>query len=79
MSPTVLRKDGYRFFFFSREESRKHVHVSCSDGEAKWWLEPDIELAYNHRLSAKQLRETEVIIRENFQEITDAWRRHFGD
>ncbi|MEQ1672015.1 MAG: DUF4160 domain-containing protein [Hyphomicrobium sp.] len=41
MSPTVLRKDGYRFFFFSREELRMHVHVSSSDGEAKWWLEPE--------------------------------------
>ena len=79
MSPTVLRKDGFRFFFFSRKEPRKHIHVSCSDGEAKLWLEPNVELAYNHRLSAKQLRETEVIVRENFQEIVDAWRRHFGD
>ena len=79
MSPTVLRKDGYRFFFFSREESRKHVHVSRSDGEAKWCLEPGVELAYNHRLSAKQLRETEAILRINLQEISDAWRRHFGN
>ena len=79
MSPTVLRKDGYRFFFFSREEPRPHVHVSASDGEAKWWLEPAIELAYNHRLSAKQLRETEVIVREHVEEIADAWRNHFGD
>ena len=51
MSPTVMRKEGYRFFFFSREQPRQ---LSCSDGEAKWWLEPAIELAYNHRLSAKQ-------------------------
>ncbi len=55
-----------------------HVHVSCSDGEAKWWLEPIVELAYNHRLNAKQLRETESILREHLQEIVDAWRRHFG-
>ena len=78
MSPTVLRKDGYRFFFFSREEPRRHIHVSCGDGEAKWWLDPAIDLAYNHRLSAKQLRETEVIIREHLSEIVNAWQRHFG-
>ena len=78
MSPTVLRKDGYRFFFFSREEPRRHIHVSCGDGEAKWWLDPAIELAYNHRMSAKQLRETEVIIREHLRDIIDAWQRHFG-
>ena len=26
MSPTVFRYKGYRFFFFSREEVRMHVH-----------------------------------------------------
>lgn len=56
-----------------------HVHVSASDGEAKWWLEPNVELAYNYRMSAKQLRETEVIVREHFGEIADAWKRHFGN
>jgi hypothetical protein len=25
-----------------------HVHVVCADGEAKHWLEPDIELAKNY-------------------------------
>ena len=78
MSPTVLRVSGYRFFFFSREEPRKHVHVSCADGEAKWWLEPNVELAYNYQLKARQLRETEDLIREHLQEISDAWNIHFG-
>jgi hypothetical protein len=36
MTPTVFHWKGYRFFFFSREETRPHVHVSCSDGEAKF-------------------------------------------
>ena len=27
MSPTVFRAKGFRFFFFSREEPRMHVHV----------------------------------------------------
>jgi hypothetical protein len=75
----VLRKDGYRFFFFSREEPRMHVHVSSSDGEAKWWLEPQVELAYNHQMNAKQLREMEVIVREHFGDFVDAWQRHFGN
>jgi hypothetical protein len=78
MSPTVLRKDGFRFFFFSREEARIHVHVQCADGEAKFWLEPTIELAYNHRLSNKQLRDCNSIIENNLEEIVRAWQRHFG-
>ncbi|MBW2186575.1 MAG: DUF4160 domain-containing protein [Deltaproteobacteria bacterium] len=38
MSPTVFKESGYRFFFFSREEARMHVHVHCEGGEAKFWL-----------------------------------------
>jgi hypothetical protein len=47
VSPTVFRSGGYRFYFFSREETRKHVHVHHAAGEAKFWLEPEIELARN--------------------------------
>jgi len=43
MSPTVFKEKGYRFFFFSREESPMHVHVVSDEGEAKFWLEPEIE------------------------------------
>ncbi|WP_211307542.1 DUF4160 domain-containing protein [Polynucleobacter rarus] len=36
----IFKENGFRFFFFSREESRIHVHVSHADGEAKFWLTP---------------------------------------
>jgi hypothetical protein len=32
--PTVFREAGLRFYFFSREEERPHIHVQGSDGEA---------------------------------------------
>ena len=47
MAPTIWKEKGYRFFFFSREEPRAHVHVASPDGEAKFWLDPEIELARN--------------------------------
>ncbi|NOT00349.1 MAG: DUF4160 domain-containing protein [Phycisphaerales bacterium] len=78
MSPTVFREGGYRFFFFSREEPRMHVHVICGDGEAKFWLTPDLELARNQRLSRAQLKEIERIIEERRDEIERAWNAHFG-
>ena len=52
MSPTVFRYKSYRFHFFSREEERMHVHVTSNNGEAKFWLEPEIALAVNHGLSS---------------------------
>ena len=45
MSPTIFRHRSYRFYFFSREEPRRHVHVISPDGEAKFWIEPEIALA----------------------------------
>ena len=55
MSPTVFNIDGFRFFFFSREETRMHIHIHCADGEAKYWLEPKIELAKNYRIPNRKL------------------------
>jgi hypothetical protein len=78
MSPTIFRKNDYRFFFFSREETRKHVHVISSDGEAKFWLEPEIELTKNYRFSRKQLKEIEMIIEEHYHELIKAWEQHFS-
>lgn len=78
MSPTVLRAKGYRFFFFSREEPRPHVHINCADGEAKFWLEPDIQLMRNQGLSRIQLREIEQIIEEHQDELRAAWNTRFG-
>ena len=55
MSPTIFRSGGYRFYFFSREEPRMHVHVHHEAGEAKFWLEPDIAVARNYGLSSTRL------------------------
>jgi hypothetical protein len=52
MSPTVFREGPFRFFFFSREEERLHIHVQSADGEAKFWLEPTIEVARNYGLNS---------------------------
>ena len=77
MSPTVFRESGYRFFFFSREEERMHVHIISGDGEAKYWLEPEIELANNYRYKRSQLKQIESLIESHYDELTSAWQQHF--
>jgi len=38
--PTVLRKNGFRFYFFSNEgQEPPHVHVDNADQTMKVWLE----------------------------------------
>ena len=75
--PTVFIDGRYRFYFFSREENRRHVHVSSSDGEAKIWLEPEIEVARVVNLSAQEVIKILEIIRDTQEEINDFWDRHF--
>ncbi|HLY61086.1 MAG TPA: DUF4160 domain-containing protein [Terriglobia bacterium] len=78
MSPTVFRDGGFRFFFFSREEPRIHVHVASSDGEAKFWIEPRIEMAENYGLSSVKLNAALKLVEEHEDEIRNAWAEHFG-
>ncbi|HAH06682.1 MAG TPA: hypothetical protein DCM05_09185 [Elusimicrobia bacterium] len=78
MSPTVFRYRKYRFYFFSREETRVHVHVTCPDGEAKFWIEPGISLAQNYGLSQRQVKTLMRVVEEHKDEITSAWREHFS-
>lgn len=54
-----------------------HVHVQSPDGEAKIWMEPEIELARSHGLSDKDLNRIMRLVRERQQEVRDAWNEHF--
>ena len=56
-----------------------HVHALSQDGEAKFWLEPELELARNCGLTRAQLREIERIIEVHYDELVAAWRKHFPD
>jgi hypothetical protein len=77
VSPTVLREGGFRLFFFSREERRMHVHVQHAEGEAKFWLEPRIDVAENYGLSRRRLVKALQLVQENEDEIRSAWQIHF--
>lgn len=77
MSPTIFREGPYRFFFFSREEPRLHVHVASSEGEAKFWLSPEIALAENHGIPQREIGTIVTIIRSHEQQLHDAWVQHF--
>ena len=78
MAPTVLREGPYRLFFFSREESKIHVHVAHPDGEAKFWLTSEVEMATKTGLSTRQVAEAKSVVEHHLKEITDAWNKHFG-
>ncbi len=78
MSPTVFRYKGYRFFFFSREETRVHIHVVSADGEAKIWLEPKIEVAKVVGYNNSQIKEIIEQVEIRYDEIRSYWERFFN-
>ncbi|MDH5670277.1 MAG: DUF4160 domain-containing protein [Nitrospira sp.] len=55
-----------------------HVHVYCERGEAKFWIEPTIELAQNSGMTIRQVRLAQALIEEHENEIRSAWQKHFG-
>ncbi len=55
-----------------------HIHIDSPQGEAKYWMEPDIELARNHRLSEQDLARVRKLIEEHEDVIHTAWNEHFG-
>jgi hypothetical protein len=77
VSPTIFREGAYRFYFFSREEPRMHVHVASAEGEAKFWLEPQLELAESRGIPQRELTKIAKILERRRDEITAAWREHF--
>jgi hypothetical protein len=77
MSPTIFRVGNYRFYFFSREEERIHIHVVSPDGEAKFWVEPIVALVTYTGFSKRQLGRLQKIVEEHKSEIVKAWKKHF--
>ena len=71
--PTILRKNGFSFFFYSNEHPPIHVHVEKGDGDAKFNLEPLVELVESHGLKTRELSDAEEIINEHFGQFIDAW------
>ena len=62
-----------------REKSQEcTVHIAHSDGEAKFWLTPEVALASHTGLSAQQLREAQRVVVSHLEEIRNEWNRHFG-
>jgi hypothetical protein len=78
MTPSIFREKGYRFYFLSREEERIHIHVTCDEGEAKFWVEPIVSLATSHGLNPRKLNEINNIVEEHKNEIVKAWQIHFS-
>jgi hypothetical protein len=79
--PTVWLEDGFRFFFYSNEGNPRepaHIHVEKGDAEAKFWLSPEITVAYNDGYDARTLRRLMARVDANRARIERAWDEYFS-
>ena len=76
--PDALRHGPFRFFFWSRENNEPaHVHMKRDKKEAKFWLEPVVELAQNWGFARHELNELRRLVEKNQQELLESWHDHF--
>jgi hypothetical protein len=76
--PTLLRVEGFRFYFYSNERQEpSHVHVEKGGSEAKLWLQP-VELAYSYGLTPADLRRVRELTFEHQAEFQERWNEHFN-
>jgi hypothetical protein len=76
--PTVLRHGAYRLYFYSHEPNEPpHVHVDRDRLSAKFWLNP-VSLARILGFGARELRQSERIVREDQTELLEAWNGYFS-
>jgi len=55
-----------------------HIHVEKNGVEAKFWMKPEIRVAYNDGYDARTLRELTGIIGFHKSQIERAWYEYFG-
>ena len=76
--PTVLRIQGYRFFFFSNERQEPpHIHVEAGGRYAKFWLEPT-ELTRSVGFSGRELTRLRDVVTANEGVFKEQWHEFFN-
>ena len=77
--PTLLRWNGFRFFFYSADGGEPaHIHVVKGGCEAKVWLH-DLSIAANIGYSARDLTTIVRKTREHRERFLEAWHDHFAN
>jgi hypothetical protein len=74
--PTVLRIEGFRFFFFSDEHTPSHIHIEKGDGYARIEIE-SVKITDSYNLNSKELKKLCILVKENNKILIKAWNEYF--
>jgi hypothetical protein len=74
--PTALIINGFRFYFWSNEEDRAHIHIVKGEGNAKYWLAPKIECVFSYNYKRAEVRFIERVIKKEYSTLIKKWNDH---
>ena len=74
--PTVLRIDGYRFFFFSDEHTPEHIHIEKGDSYARIEIE-SLKVTDTYNLNNKELKKLVSLVTKNKDKLKGTWDEYF--
>ena len=78
MSPVFRRESEYTFKIYSNEEERMHIHVIHDGHEAKFWLEPEVEIAYKGDFSQHEINKIQTIVELYADHFKKQYQLHIG-
>lgn len=79
--PKVFDWNGYRFHFFANEGDPRepvHIHVRKGRDDAKFWLRPEVTLAYNRGFPPHVLSLLVPVIERHRRQIESDWNDFFA-
>jgi hypothetical protein len=76
--PTLIRLNGFRFYFYSHEPNEPpHIHIDKGDATIKIWLET-LEVAKSRGFRAHEIGGILVLVAEKRTMFLEKWHEYFG-
>jgi hypothetical protein len=76
--PTLLRLNGFRFYFFSHEPNEPpHVHVDRGEATIKVWLDT-IEVAKSRGFRTHEIGGILKMVADHQAVFLEKWHEYFG-
>lgn len=76
--PTILRSNGYRFFFYVNDHLPVHIHIEKDNKTAKFNLNP-LELVRSKKFNASEIREIRKLVENNIELFKQKWDECFNN
>ena len=76
--PTILRIEGYRFFFFSDEHLPKHIHIEKADSYVRIEIET-LRVTDSYKCTSKEIKKLVGLVKEHREVLKGAWNEYFKE